>query len=500
VFFLAFTKACPTIVHLSSSNNMSGEGNVRKSISIRMIRHAESRNNQVYRDARFLFRGGTPDFDEKGWTHYVNKYRCSDPSLSDTGSIQRDRLADYLVPHLLNQSSLPVRIICSPMRRTLETIRPTLERLQGVPGNSPKSHIIVNALYHESEGCHTHEKAEEGMNPNQIREVLKDSIQSDDDIQFEGFPKPDRGWYVNGKGAETRMESETRASTFYLWLCEYLDRQLDSSHPDVFDAGVSIPEESDENEHDKFQPRYRKRRTTILVGHADFMSLILKRIVTGFGHFIESEGIPHRSAFVHCNTGITELEYFGNGRFLLMASNQTPHFSLEEYSTLRGGGSLKDGWSYIVPSDEVLLNSEVSIAYADEEIDDYVKEQTHALKTLYLPSAVTNSSHKQLNVEKQDQEENGDITFFVKRGLQVVGCATYSEKSGTISEVVLRQSARKEKDGCCLIDAIRSHARKLGRSRSLFINSSTLDNKDFLEDLGFLDVDEVDGKHLKLDI
>jgi hypothetical protein len=33
--------------------------------------------------------------------------------------------------------------------------------------------------------------------------------------------------------------------------------------------------------------------------------LVLKRIVAGFGHAVEEEGVPHRSAFVHYNTGIT---------------------------------------------------------------------------------------------------------------------------------------------------------------------------------------------------
>ncbi len=40
-----------------------GEGQVRRSISIRLIRHGESQNNQVYRDARRIYKGGTPEFD-----------------------------------------------------------------------------------------------------------------------------------------------------------------------------------------------------------------------------------------------------------------------------------------------------------------------------------------------------------------------------------------------------------------------------------------------------
>jgi hypothetical protein len=90
---------------------------------------------------------------------------------------------------------------------------------------------------------------------------------------------------------------------------EFLDEQLyraeeENAH-DVFDAGVTLPEEENEADHDRFSIRTRRRRTTICVGHGDFMSLVLKRIVAGFGHAVEEEGVPHRSAFVHYNTGIT---------------------------------------------------------------------------------------------------------------------------------------------------------------------------------------------------
>lgn len=78
-----------------------------------------------------------------------------------------------------------------------------------------------------------------------------------------------------------------------MWLCEYLDDQLKQPQEDVFDAGVAIPGEEDENDHDKLSPRQRPRRTVLLIGHGDFMSLVLKRIAAGFGHWVENEGIPH---------------------------------------------------------------------------------------------------------------------------------------------------------------------------------------------------------------
>ena len=122
------------------------ESAVRPSISVRMIRHAESNNNQVYRNARYIYRGGTPDFDEAGWWHYVESHRRADPSLSEPGLVQADHLARYLGPHLQRQASQPVHIITSPMRRTLETIRPTIEYL--VQQAQHPVHVTVQAFYY----------------------------------------------------------------------------------------------------------------------------------------------------------------------------------------------------------------------------------------------------------------------------------------------------------------------------------------------------------------
>ena len=89
-----------------------GEGQVRRSISIRLIRHGESQNNQVYRDARRIYKGGTPEFDLKGWLAYVDERRVADPGLSDIGKVQATKLAEYLQPHLANQASRPGERCC----------------------------------------------------------------------------------------------------------------------------------------------------------------------------------------------------------------------------------------------------------------------------------------------------------------------------------------------------------------------------------------------------
>ena len=131
-----------------------GEGQVRRSISIRLIRHGESQNNQVYRDARRIYKGGTPEFDLKGWLAYVDERRVADPGLSDIGKVQATKLAEYLQPHLANQASRPVRFVISPMRRTIETILPTLKALNGSSSSDEDDacNVMIHGFYFESEG------------------------------------------------------------------------------------------------------------------------------------------------------------------------------------------------------------------------------------------------------------------------------------------------------------------------------------------------------------
>lgn len=84
------------------------------------------------------------------------------------------------------------------------------------------------------------------------------------------------------------------------------------------------------------------------------MSFILKRLVGGYvsdgrgGRVVEQLGLPHRTAFAHYNTGVTELEYFGHSRFIVMTTNITPLIPPQKYRALRSGGTLRDGWAFTV--------------------------------------------------------------------------------------------------------------------------------------------------------
>lgn len=149
---------------------------MKPSISVRFVRHAESMNNEVYREARRLHGGGTPQYDVDGWTRYVDLHRRADPGLSPKGQQQATRLAEYLVPKLSTRASHQVRFVISPMRRVVLTMLPTLvgmldgaasakgqhdtkEGFEAVrPYNKMRSkekcEVVINAFFHESEGCH----------------------------------------------------------------------------------------------------------------------------------------------------------------------------------------------------------------------------------------------------------------------------------------------------------------------------------------------------------
>ena len=196
------------------------------------------------------------------------------------------------------------------------------------------------------------------------------------------------------------------------------------------------------------------------------------------------------SALVHFNTGMSEVEYFGHGRFLVMGINQTPHIQAS-YSSLRSGGGLKDGWSYLVPADRFVLNAEVSVAFSDEELEDHVREQASALKALYLSSEKsTTRSSGELEVEEEGDMDKKDVQFVVKRGLQVVGVATYSEDTGHLTNVAIRPSAAADKIGETLMDAVRKYAKRKGRSNSLLVFPRSAESRELFEDMGFSEVDE----------
>ena len=177
-----------------------------------------------------------------------------------------------------------------------------------------------------------------------------------------------------------------------------------------------------------------------------------------------------------------------------MGQNLTPHLHESEHSTLRTGGSLKDGWSYLIPAEP--LNSEVQVTFDDDRLDEHVLEQTQALKALYLKSESipVTSGDTALKVEEQIQDGRTKSIkhFIVHRGLRVVGCTTYSEETGYLTDVAIRPSAGPNVLEA-LMQAVRNHTRSMGRSGSFLVFPRAGESKEVFERMGFKTVDSSDG-------
>lgn len=239
--------------------------------------------------------------------------------------------------------------------------------------------------------------------------------------------------------------------------------------------------------------------------------------------YLEPIVIYTGSAFVHFNTGITDLEYFGAGRFLVMSQNHVPHLMGPNDHVLRSGGGLRDGWSYLMPDETTYSDPEISYYLDDDEIDDDVKEQIKAMQSLYCqPSSITKTIQLTTSKKKNIDEENSKppmklirrisnleaeekhpygelnnhgnntekVTFVVKRGLQVVGCASFHEEENALKDLVIRPSASNDNAvGVALVHAIRSHVEAKGDMKDeknvhLEVHSACEHSETFLQTLG----------------
>jgi len=302
-------------------------------------------------------------------------------------------------------------------------------------GGDVRLEAVVNAKYYEVEGCHEGGEPRSGKNGPGAQEYLLSEPLPDGgvvDFTYACFPPGGGGWYAGATGSEDRVQAESRSALFYNWLVDYLDEILYCS-PAGAENGTW------------------PKRTVVLVGHGDFMGYFLRRAVAGFGHIVELEGVTHRSGFVHYNTGMTELEYFGSGRFLVMYANRTPH--LNHDPSLRTGGTLECGWSYVMPPDK-FVNCDVTICRygPNDSVGGHLMEQVVVLRTLYLID-------RTLDLDEGGNDDGGVETFLALRGAQVVGCASFCVATGRACGVVVRPAAKRGGVGRRLVESIVDYVR-----------------------------------------
>jgi N-acetylglutamate synthase-like GNAT family acetyltransferase len=83
--------------------------------------------------------------------------------------------------------------------------------------------------------------------------------------------------------------------------------------------------------------------------------------------------------------------------------------------------------------------------------------------------------------------------------MQVVGVATYSDRTGHVTDVAVRPSAGKQA-GVALFDAVKTHSRTLGRSGSLVVFPRSHRDKAQFEELGFVEMSENGEDHISMEL
>lgn len=73
----------------------------------------------------------------------------------------------------------------------------------------------------------------------------------------------------------------------------------------------------------------------------------------------------------------------------------------------------------------------------------------------------------------------------LKRGLKVVGCVSYNDEKGTLSDLAIRPSVDKKNIQKCLFEAASNHATKSGK-KEIYVAILSDENKEILLGQGFV--------------
>lgn len=237
------------------------------------IRHAESVNNRIA--------------ENNEYTDFIAK-RSFDPAITDTGEQQADALAAHVAAsthpefirkgHTLLLGYGITRIVCSPMLRTLQTAAPTAAAL-GLPLEVWPDIFEQGGLFEGDPA------AQEG------KAFFGGLTRADMLARFGPLVLPEditeEGWWRGGY--EDYPESEARAVV----VAERL-----------VDLAVTEPE-----------------TRLAFVSHGTFLNQLLRTLL----------GIPGEAPmyFAHANTGITRVEFTGDGFRVLRYTNRIAHLSPE---------------------------------------------------------------------------------------------------------------------------------------------------------------------------
>ena len=219
-----------------------------------IIRHAQSENNTLHQALARTF-----DNNFLQVRPLEARKRHQDAPLSAMGEQQAEALALYL-PTLVQGKTV---VVCSPMRRAIQTIVPSISAL-------PNAEFWCHGKLYEVGGCYKLNRAYPGLTSAELENYFSKLLQV-----------PSDGWYAEHDTRETLPALKKRVELLYRWLLSMRDSGYD---------------------------------TVILVSHGACMAQLISRILG-----------TELCLIAHANTGFTQFLWDAQKGFLLRAINRIAH-------------------------------------------------------------------------------------------------------------------------------------------------------------------------------
>ena len=380
---------------------------------ILLVRHAESANNDAHASLVAELGADHPELRERS-----EAARVPDPELTARGGRQAELLADALAERTRGERVL---LVSSPMRRALLTAAPVAQRL----GFGPERFWCHGDLY-EVGGCYIGSEVFPGATPAAIEREF--AVTCTD--------LPAAGWFSGQDGPEHPVDAGRRVERIAGWLETTLHAR--GEHED----------------------------TAILVVHGDLLTRWLRRWLD----------VPWQRglAFVHGNTGITELRWHPRHGSLLVALNDLAHLPAE----LRSGARVTDVWWRYASPDLVIDRHDGS-----RGIEEELWRPAVALREEQLLSREGSS------IESYRRSDERNVHFLARVRGELAGAAQYDPELGRLRQVVVAPAFRGGRVGSALVEAAREEAARAGRGE--LVVHAWRESAAFYRRLGFRPLGEV---------
>jgi 2,3-bisphosphoglycerate-dependent phosphoglycerate mutase len=367
-----------------------------------LVRHAQSGNNVSHEEARERFRGDAERIELES-----ERNRSPDPDLSPTGLEQVELLAERLVPMLRAERTL---LVSSPMRRALLTAASVAAR-----AGIGRDRFVCEAELFEIGGCYYGEEARPSTTAAQIEA----------EFPVRCLNIAPEGWYAGRKGPESSSEARERVDRVIAWI----EQTLASGEHDL----------------------------VVVVGHGDLFTRLLRRWF----------GVPwgRGLAFIHGNTGITQLTWERGQGVLLEYTNDQRHLP----EALHTGES--DGWwKYTTP--DLAIARYLGWSAIPRELAD----ELAALRRLL---------HDAEGKSMRDYEDSDarSVHFVANVEDRVAGYVQFDSATGRLRQLIIRPQHRGGRLGRRLVAAVEAEARAQGRGELLV--HAWVESLGFYRALGF---------------